>query len=58
MSLELPFALRPDTEVAKASTIVMNGPMGVFEFPSFAEGSRSLMSALVDATAAGSDWRR
>lgn len=40
-------------EVAKASTIVMNGPMGVFEFPSFAEGSRSIMNALVAATAGG-----
>jgi phosphoglycerate kinase len=40
-------------EVAKASTIVMNGPMGVFEFPNFAEGSRSMMNALVAATTAG-----
>eukprot|EP01050_Picozoa_sp_SAG11_P016711 SAG11_NODE_2314_length_3534_cov_2.787773_3_plen_124_part_00 len=40
-------------EVAKASTIVMNGPMGVFEFANFAEGSRSIMNALVAATAGG-----
>ena len=40
-------------EVANASTIVMNGPMGVFEFPRFAEGSRSMMDALVAATSSG-----
>ena len=40
-------------EVANASTIIMNGPMGVFEFPSFAGGSRSMMNALAAATASG-----
>ncbi len=36
-----------------ARTILWNGPMGVFEIPSFAEGSKKLATALVDATARG-----
>jgi len=39
--------------VLKANTIMWNGPMGVFEFPAFAEGTRSVMDALVAATAKG-----
>ena len=33
-------------EVARGSTILWNGPMGVFEFPSFATGTRELAAAL------------
>ncbi|MGI6377171.1 MAG: phosphoglycerate kinase [Anaerolineae bacterium] len=32
--------------VAKAGTVVWNGPMGVFEFPAFAEGTFALARAL------------
>jgi len=39
--------------VLKANTSMWNGPMGVFEFPAFAEGTRSVMDALVAATAKG-----
>jgi len=36
-----------------AQTIVWNGPMGVFEFPAFAEGTRVVMDAMVEVTAKG-----
>lgn len=39
--------------VMRAKTIVWNGPVGVFEFPAFQGGTRSVMDACVDATAAG-----
>ncbi|KAI9908898.1 hypothetical protein PsorP6_014766 [Peronosclerospora sorghi] len=39
--------------VIKAKTIVWNGPMGVFEFDSFANGTKSIMDAVVKATEAG-----
>jgi len=32
------------------STIIMNGPMGVFEFPKFAKGTMDLINALADLT--------
>jgi len=31
-----------------AKTIAWNGPMGVFEFPAFAEGTKAVAQALVD----------
>jgi phosphoglycerate kinase len=37
--------------LAGAETIFWNGPMGVFEMPSFAEGTRGVARAIVDATA-------
>ncbi|MDD5093518.1 MAG: phosphoglycerate kinase [Dehalococcoidia bacterium] len=37
---------RFDKELQKCQTIVWNGPMGVFEFPAFAEGTRALASAI------------
>ncbi len=37
--------------VAKAGTVVWNGPMGVFEFPAFAEGTFALARALADSHA-------
>ncbi|MPY10936.1 phosphoglycerate kinase [Arthrobacter bussei] len=39
--------------IAEAKTVFWNGPMGVFEFDSFAGGTRSVAQALVDAEAAG-----
>jgi 3-phosphoglycerate kinase len=34
------------SEIAKAATIVWNGPMGVFEMPSFAKGTKAIAEAL------------
>eukprot|EP00048_Salpingoeca_helianthica_P010873 m.155638 g.155638 ORF g.155638 m.155638 type:complete len:415 (-) comp15146_c8_seq1:156-1400(-) len=39
--------------IARAKTVVWNGPMGVFEMPAFANGTRTVMDAVVAATAAG-----
>lgn len=39
--------------VARAKVIVWNGPCGVFEFPNFAKGTKSLMDNVVDVTAKG-----
>jgi len=39
--------------VKNAKTVIWNGPMGVFEFPAFAEGTHALMDALVEATNSG-----
>jgi len=39
--------------VKHAGTIVWNGPMGVFEFPKFANGTRMLAEAMVAATSNG-----
>ncbi len=40
-------------EIAKAKTIVWNGPMGVFEMPNFATGTLAIANAMADATARG-----
>ena len=40
-------------EIAKAKTIVWNGPMGVFEMPAFAKGTLAVAQAVAAATAAG-----
>ena len=51
------FDIGPDTrdlyrsEIARARTIVWNGPMGVFEKKPFAEGTRAIAQAVADATA-------
>jgi len=37
-------------ELAKAKTVIWNGPMGVFEKPQFAEGTRAVAQAVADAT--------
>lgn len=39
--------------IARAKVIVWNGPMGVFEFPNFANGTKSVMDAVVEATTKG-----
>lgn len=39
--------------VARAKVIVWNGPPGVFEFPNFASGTKSLMDGVVAATKSG-----
>ena len=36
-----------------SKTVVWNGPMGVFEVPEFAAGTKAVAQGLVDATAAG-----
>ena len=40
-------------EIAKAKTIVWNGPMGVFEMPAFAKGTLEIAKAVASATALG-----
>lgn len=40
-------------EIAKAKTIVWNGPMGVFEMPAFAKGTLEVAKAVAGATGAG-----
>jgi phosphoglycerate kinase len=40
-------------EIAKAKTIVWNGPMGVFEMPAFAKGTLEVANAVAAATVAG-----
>ncbi|HEY7088649.1 MAG TPA: phosphoglycerate kinase [Tepidisphaeraceae bacterium] len=37
-------------EIAKAKTVVWNGPMGVFEKPQFAEGTKQVAQAVADVT--------
>ena len=37
--------------VAKAGTVVWNGPVGVFEFPQFAAGTKTLAHAIADSEA-------
>jgi phosphoglycerate kinase len=41
------------SEIAKAKTIVWNGPMGVFEMPAFAKGTLEVAKAVAAATSAG-----
>jgi phosphoglycerate kinase len=42
-----------NAEIAKAKTIVWNGPMGVFEMPAFAKGTLEVAKAVAEATGAG-----
>ena len=35
-------------EIVKAKTVVWNGPMGVFEFPAFANGTNAVAKAMAD----------
>lgn len=41
-------------EILKSKTVVWNGPMGVFEFDSFAKGTFAIAEALAEATSNGS----
>lgn len=40
-----------DEMIAKANTIVWNGPLGVFEFDQFSQGTRSLANAIANSKA-------
>ena len=40
-------------EIMKAKTIFWTGPMGIFEMPNYAEGTRGIARAIADATADG-----
>jgi len=42
-----------NAEIARARTIVWNGPMGVFEMPAFAKGTLEVAKAVARATGAG-----
>jgi len=39
--------------IEKAGTIIWNGPMGVFEFPKFENGTKSMMDDIVEVTKKG-----
>ena len=43
--------------IAAARTVFWNGPMGVFEFPAFAGGTRAVAEALTDAHGGTADGR-
>ncbi|GAA6123135.1 phosphoglycerate kinase [Bifidobacterium psychraerophilum] len=40
-------------KIVDSKTVVWNGPMGVFEFPAFAAGTKAVAQGLIDATKAG-----
>jgi len=40
-------------EIVKAGTIFWNGPMGIFEMPNYAEGTKGIARAIAEATSAG-----
>jgi phosphoglycerate kinase len=49
-----PAAIRSFNQVIlKAKSILWNGPMGVFEMPNFSEGTRSIATAVAEATDLG-----
>lgn len=44
-------AERYSDELRRAGTVVWNGPMGVFEFPAFAEGTKAIARAIAESNA-------
>jgi phosphoglycerate kinase len=50
-------ARRYAEEIERARTVLWNGPMGVFEVPEFAVGTRAVAEAVARATAAGATTR-
>src|SRR5262249_6242705 len=44
---------RFDDRLRDARTVLWNGPMGVFEVPAFAQGTRAIARAMAAATARG-----
>jgi phosphoglycerate kinase len=40
-------------EIAKAKTVIWNGPMGVFEMPPFDAGTLAVAHAVIQATQSG-----
>ena len=44
-------ALQLATQLKSAGTIVWNGPVGVFEFPAFENGTRTIAHAIADSSA-------
>ena len=44
-------AARFAEEIRRAGTVLWNGPMGVFEVPQFAEGTRALVKAMAESNA-------
>lgn len=55
MGLDIgPKAIQAFSDIIESSkTILWNGPMGVFEMPSFAKGTRSVAEAIASATSKG-----
>ena len=48
-------------KLADATTVFWNGPVGVFEFPAFSEGTRALAEAVPGhglTVVGGGDWLR
>jgi 3-phosphoglycerate kinase len=45
-------------EIGKAKTILWNGPVGIFEIPDFATGTRELAEALGRVECKNHYWRR
>lgn len=39
--------------IKNSNTVIWNGPLGVFEFPNFADGTNSIANALAEATSNG-----
>jgi len=49
-----PESIKQNAEaIAKSKTIIWNGPMGVFEMDSFANGTKAMMDNIVEATQKG-----
>ena len=51
MGLDIGEATRElfEDEIAKAKTILWNGPMGVFEIPAFSKGTEAIAKAMADS---------